>query len=90
MLRPCGSLHVLVEVDAQEDSEEAQQVHLEREAEGRFDEDQVQGQRRVNARFERAREDVLNRTGGGHHAENLSQNSSQQSPHEDKNQQDQR
>lgn len=62
---------MFVEVDSEEDAEEAEQVHLEREAEGRFDEDQVQSQRRVNARFERAREDVLNRSGWGHHAENL-------------------
>jgi len=81
-------LDLLVEVDAQEHAQKRQEVHLEGETNRHFEKHEVDDEGRVDARRQSGCENSLNGPFlRSHHAQNFSQNASQQSADENKQQQ---
>lgn len=79
----CG-LEVFVEIDAEQDTEDREQVYFEEKAEGHLDQDQIDGQGRVYARGQRFRENGLNLFRGRKNGENFTQHSAQQATDKNK------
>lgn len=65
-------LDVLVEVDAQEHAEDAQQADLEAESQREFEKDEVDRQRRADAGCKVCGKHILNGALRGHDPEDLS------------------
>lgn len=76
---------MLVEVDPDEHPEDAQNVDLDVESQYQFDQDKVDGERRVNAGIKVRRENALNGALGCHDVKNLPEYSTQEpsDQHED-------
>ena len=70
-------LNVLVQIDAKEHPEETEEVDFQDEANGEFEEDQIDGQWFGDAEEIIGGENRLNSTLWGHDAENFSQYSAQ-------------
>ena len=64
-------LDVLVEIHPEEDPQDREQVDFEEKAEGDFEQDQVDGQGRVETRRDRFGKNGLNRFGWRKHSENF-------------------
>ena len=64
---------MFVEVDPDEHPEDAQNVHFNVESKDEFDQDKVDGERRIDARIEVRRENTLNGALRCHDVENLAQ-----------------
>ena len=64
-------LDVFVEIDAEKNTQDREQVYFEEKAEGDLDQDQIDGQGWVDAWGKRSRKNGLNLFGGRKHGENF-------------------
>lgn len=64
-----------IEVDADEHSEDAQDIHFDTETEGELNEHKIDGQWRIDSRIEVRRKNILNRPLGGDDVENFAKDS---------------
>jgi hypothetical protein len=80
-------LYILVQIYSKEHPDETEQVDFEFKPQGELEEDQVDGERWVDARGKIGGEDRLNCAMRGHDPEDFSQYSAQQSTDEHENEQ---
>ena len=78
---------LLVEIDAQKHPQKREEVHLKREADGDFEQNEIDDEGRLNAGRERRRKNPLNRSFlRGHDPQNFPKNTPQKPSNEDKKQ----
>jgi hypothetical protein len=78
---------VFVKIDSDEHSEDAQNIHFNVESKDEFDQDKVDGERRIDARIKVRRKNALNGALRCHDVKNLSEYPTQKSSDQYKDEQ---
>ncbi len=82
------ALYLLVDEDAQENSDEGEQVHFQREPQADFQQPEIDRERRGDAEIQGLREDVLDDSGTEDRGESFSEQAAEQTADDDADDQD--
>ena len=77
------ALYLLVDEDAQENSDEGEQVHFQREPQADFQQPEIDRERRGDAEIQGLREDVLDDSGTEDRGESFSEQAAEQTADDD-------
>ncbi len=83
-------LHLFVQVGAEKHPENAEQIHFNAEAECQLEQNQIYGERRIDAGRKVARENILNGAARSHHTKNFTENPAEHPADQDEHQQNAR